>query len=141
MLAWGMGSDTDRFLYWAMPVVYVLLGIALENLWQVLQCHRGHLAILIIAQLLAQRSFLPSLEYAPEKILYRIPVLTVICNDGCGLDIPSYNGIIGSGLDAATCTPTPCLYFGRPYYLQLFLFIEMQNDRNRWTPMSPSMGD
>lgn len=124
VLAWGIGSDTDRFLYWAMPVVYVLFGVALENLWQVLQHHRGLLAVLLIAQLLAQRSFLPSQEYAPEKILYRIPALTVICNDGCGLDIPSYNGLSGSGLDAATCTPTPCLYFGRPYYLQLFLFSE-----------------
>ncbi len=124
ILAWGIGSDTDRFMYWAMPVWYVMFGVALEALWQIFHRRRALMVALLIVQCLAQRSFLPYPDYAPEKVLYRIPLLTVICNDGCGLDLPSYNGRIGSGLAAATCTPTPCLQKGNPYYLQLFLFLE-----------------
>jgi hypothetical protein len=29
-LAWLGGSDTERILYWSMPVVYLLMGVALE---------------------------------------------------------------------------------------------------------------
>lgn len=124
LIAWGIGSDTDRFLFWAMPVVYTLLGLAMEQLIPLFKKQRMVLISLIFLQLLAQRSFLPYEEYIPEKIQYRIPVLTVICNEGCGLDIPSYNGKIGGGLLAGMCTPSPCTYAGRPYYLQIILFCE-----------------
>lgn len=124
LVAWGIGSDTDRFLYWAMPVMYVLLGLALESLWGVFQSRPVLLILLMLTQLLAQRSFLPYEEYLPERIQYRIPVLTVICNEGCGLDVPSYNGIIGGGLLAGMCTPSPCTNAGKPYFLQIILFFE-----------------
>ena len=124
LVAWGIGSDTDRFLYWVMPVMYVVFGLALEYLWPIFQKKRMLLILLIAFQLLAQRSFLPYEEYLPEKIQYRIPALTVVCNEGCGLDIASYNGIAGAGLLAGMCTPSPCTYAGKPYYFQIILFIE-----------------
>jgi hypothetical protein len=123
-LAWGIGSDTDRFIYWTMPVWYVMFGLALEYLWPMLRRRWILLIIILLLQGLAQRSFLGTPEYAPEKILYRIPVLTVICNEGCGLDVPSYNGITGPGINAAMCTPSPCIKNGALYPLQLFLFME-----------------
>lgn len=123
-LAWGIGSDTDRFLYWTMPVLYIMLGLALEHLWPMFRHNWGLLVVILLLQCLAQRSFLPTPDVAPEKILYRIPILTVVCNDGCGLDISSYTGITGSGLDAAMCTPSPCIQNGMLYPLQWLLLME-----------------
>ena len=124
ILAWGIGSDTDRSPVLGNASLVHYVWHCPRSLVANLQPRWGLLVALLIVQCLAQRSFVPYPEYAPEKVVYRIPLLTVICNDGCGLDPPSYNGRIGSGLDAATCTPTPCLQNGNPYYLQLFLFIE-----------------
>ena len=123
-LAWGIGSDTDRFLYWAMPVVYVMFGLAIEYLRPMFCRNWIFPVIILLLQCLAQRSFLPTPDFAPEKIIYRVPILTVICNDGCSLDIPSYNGITGSGLDAAMCTPSPCIQNGILFPLQWFLLME-----------------
>ena len=123
-LAWIIGSDTDRFLYWAIPIWYIMFGLALEYLWPVLKKSWGLFLVLLFLQGLAQRSFLPTPDYAPENIQYRIPLMTVICNDGCLLDIPSYHGLAGSGLNAASCSVIPCYWNGKIFYLKLFLLLE-----------------
>jgi hypothetical protein len=48
-------QDTERYLFWAMPVVYVLIGRALEQVLPVLA--RPLLALLIVGQVLAERVF------------------------------------------------------------------------------------
>lgn len=124
ILAWVIGSDTDRFLYWAMPVWYILFGLALEYIWPVLRKFWGLLLLLLLTQCISQRSFLPIPDYAPEKIEYRIPLLTVICNDGCTLDVSSYNGLTGSGINAALCSVIPCYFNKNIEPLKLYLLME-----------------
>lgn len=73
LLAFVGGSDTERFLYWSMPVVYVLIGRAIE--------HRRHafgigLAVaLIAAQSLSQRLFWVIPDF-PGDFPHRLPLLT-----------------------------------------------------------------
>ena len=69
------GSDTERFLYWTMPVVYVLIGRTLEdpvNRW------RGWLlAILAGLQLVASRAvFWPSIPEYPNRVPHAWPLFT-----------------------------------------------------------------
>lgn len=56
VLAYFGGSDTERFHFWAMPVVYLLLGRAVERRWPVV---RGPLVAgsLLAAQAVAARVF------------------------------------------------------------------------------------
>lgn len=61
------GSDTDRFFFWGFPVVYLLLGLAVEELW----ASRGWLGMLclfsplVLAQVPATRAFwqLPNADH------------------------------------------------------------------------------
>jgi hypothetical protein len=48
-------QDTERYLFWAMPVVYVLIGRSLEHLLPIMS--RPLLALLIVGQVLAERVF------------------------------------------------------------------------------------
>jgi hypothetical protein len=123
-LAWIIGSDTDRFLYWVMPVWYILCGLALEYLWPILTKSRVLLIALLFAQGLSQRSFLPIPDYAPEKIEYRIPLLTVICDDNCLLDLPSYHAWTGPGANAAMCSRPYCYLSGYIFPFKFFLLLE-----------------
>lgn len=50
-------QDTERYVFWAMPVVYVLIGRALEELLPLLS--RPVLALLMVCQLVAERAFWP----------------------------------------------------------------------------------
>lgn len=70
------GTDTERFLYWTAPVVYVLVGRTLEdasNLWP-----RGLLAGLAVAQLVAARAVfwpaIPSSNLGPHAPLLLTPL-------------------------------------------------------------------
>ena len=69
------GSDTERFIYWMMPVVYVLIGRTLEdtrNPWP-----RSLLAIIAGAQLVAGRMiFWPAIPEYPNHVPHAWPVLT-----------------------------------------------------------------
>ena len=58
-LAYVGGSDTERILGWAAPVVYVLIGRAIEAYWPVLRRHPVATAALAIVQLLSARVFWP----------------------------------------------------------------------------------
>lgn len=75
VLAYMGGSDTERFLYWTMPVVYVLIGRALEEaagLWP-----RWLLAGLAGAQFVAARAvFWPAVPPYPNLVPHALPLLT-----------------------------------------------------------------
>jgi hypothetical protein len=51
VLGWVGGSDTERIVYWAMPVVYALVGVILEKH----ALPRGFLIALVALQLLSHR--------------------------------------------------------------------------------------
>ena len=123
-LAWAIGSDTDRFFFWAMPIWLILFGLGLEYLRPILEKSAGLCMIILLAQCISQRTFLPSPSYAPELIQYRIPVLTVICNEGCSLDIPSYHGLTRPGFGAAYCSITPCYVNGIPFPIKIYQLLE-----------------
>ena len=79
-LAYMGGSDTERFLYWTMPVVYVLIGRALEDTadpWP-----RGLLAGLTVLQLVAARAvFWPAIPPYPNLVPRALPILTPFGSD------------------------------------------------------------
>jgi hypothetical protein len=123
-IAWVIGSDTDRFLYWAIPVWLIMFGLTLEALSPLLTKSIALSVFLILTQLLSQRAFLPNPDFAPKKIQYRIPVLTVICNDGCSLDIPSYHGWTGPGIKAMYCSMEPCFFNGVQTPIKWYQMVE-----------------
>jgi hypothetical protein len=123
-LAWVIGSDTDRFLFWGMPVWYAMFGIALEKLWPLLKKNLVILAFMLIVQAVAQHALFPIPDFAPEKIEYRIPLFTVLCNDGCALDLSSYNGWSGTGVQTAGCSVYPCILNGSLFPIKIFQIME-----------------
>ncbi|MDP1571537.1 MAG: hypothetical protein Q8L86_16205, partial [Vicinamibacterales bacterium] len=56
-LAYVGGHDTERYLFWAMPVVYLLIGLSLERQARLLS--GMVIALLVAGQALAQRVFWP----------------------------------------------------------------------------------
>ncbi len=69
------GSDTERFLYWTMPVVYVLIGLSLED--QRTPWPGWLLAIFAAAQLVASRAvFWPALPVFPGPVRHVWPLFT-----------------------------------------------------------------
>lgn len=86
------GSDTERLSYWSMPVVYVLLGRALERHRALLRCAplAGFLAG---AQLLSARAFWVIPDFPNDHPARSIPLFT----QGMGshfafLDLFTYSG-------------------------------------------------
>lgn len=55
-LAYVGGNDTERYLHWGIPVVYLLMGGALERHWLLLRS-RALAGILIACQLIWERAF------------------------------------------------------------------------------------
>lgn len=76
VLAWIGGSDTERILYWGMPVVYVLIGRAIER---DRAAFRSWFApVIVVAQCISQRWFwtLPADPFrfaTPSVVLLTIP--------------------------------------------------------------------
>jgi hypothetical protein len=67
-LGWIAGTDTERFLIWAFPIVLVLVGRVIErNLW----VFRMPLILLVfvLTQALSQRYFWPLPDYPPAEPL------------------------------------------------------------------------
>jgi hypothetical protein len=56
VLAFIGGSDTERFVFWSMPIVYMLLGRAVERCFSILRSP-GIAATLILAQCVSARVF------------------------------------------------------------------------------------
>lgn len=56
-LAWAGGTDTERIFFWAAPVIYGLLGRAVERLWPRLLAAFWPGALLAVSQAISQRLF------------------------------------------------------------------------------------
>lgn len=84
------GTDTERLLYWTMPVIYVLVGRVLED-------HRGTLrspwlvVLLIIGQVLTSRILFTTPDY-PNEASHSFPILQQFGNDVPYLDLFSWHG-------------------------------------------------
>ena len=89
-LAWIGGSDTERFCYWAMPVVYLLIGKAMENHRAILRS-LPLLLVLAILQLISQRVLWSTPDY-PNEFAHSFPFLTPIGEKQPYLDLWSYHG-------------------------------------------------
>jgi hypothetical protein len=113
-LAWVGGSDTDRILYWSMPVVYVLIGKAIERQYALLRSVQI-LATLVILQAISQRIFWATPDF-PNLFSHKVPFLTHIGRECPMLDLYSYHAYQGvqsvSLLQYALCTIVIllCLY-------------------------------
>lgn len=90
ILAWIGGSDTERILYWALPVVYLLMGKSMEEHKELL-VSPGLVTVLVGSQLISQRVFwtLPDL---PNPFISSLPILTVPGNKFPYMDLWSYHG-------------------------------------------------
>lgn len=86
VLAWVQGQgEMERTLYWAMPVVYVLVGRSMQNLSGLLTVRL--ISVLAVAQLISQRAFLsiadPTLTptFAPHALIpASLKALLSYCN-------------------------------------------------------------
>lgn len=76
VLAWIGGAETERYLFWAMPVVYLLVGISMEEHGALLRSI-PLAAVLIVSQAISQRLFWTIPNYPNEFPVTPIPVLTI----------------------------------------------------------------
>lgn len=76
-LGWLGGTDTERFLYWGMPVLYVLLGRAIVQHQRVLERSPFFVLILLVTWLISQRVFLLTPGHSDTISTGVIPLLTV----------------------------------------------------------------
>ncbi|MCE5241340.1 hypothetical protein LLH23_22985 [bacterium] len=74
VLGWIGGTDTERILYWSMPVVYVLVGLAVQD-WGTLRGSVPLVVLLGLAQGLAQR-LLWLIPDFPTDLPHRLPIHT-----------------------------------------------------------------
>jgi hypothetical protein len=89
VLAWIGGTDTIKFLYWAMPVVYLLIGIALEDRKNLLTLPL--IVVLAVSQLLSERIFWTIPDYPSQYSSY-LTLLTVIGSKIQYLDLSPSHG-------------------------------------------------
>lgn len=89
ILGWVGGSDTERIIYWSMPVIYLILGILIEENSDILL--GMPLVILMIFQLLSQRLFWIVPDY-PNEYSTPFPFLTILSNKFQYLDLYSFHG-------------------------------------------------
>ncbi|MFN8376553.1 MAG: hypothetical protein U0694_27245 [Anaerolineae bacterium] len=80
-LAWVGGTDTERFLYWGMPVFYVLLARALEDHAAWLRKSPVLVTVLLVTQMLSQRLLLPTPDFNTIAQPQLVPLLTVLGAD------------------------------------------------------------
>jgi hypothetical protein len=85
------GSDTERLLYWSMPIVFILIGKVFEENAPLL--HSKPLLIMLIAiELLAVRAFLPTPDYTQGRESHSIPLFTPLGNGAYFMDLFSFHG-------------------------------------------------
>lgn len=90
VLAWVGGSDTERFLFWGMPIVYLLVGRVMQEkvtVWKSL----WFVIFALLSQLVSQRICWTIPDYA-NGFLVPIPVLTIPSSRFNYLDLWSYHG-------------------------------------------------
>jgi hypothetical protein len=88
VLAWIGGSDTERFLYWAMPVVYLLIGIAIQENTALLKSP-WLILFLVGTTICAQRLFWIVPDY-PNTFITPVPILSILSNKFQYLDLWSW---------------------------------------------------
>jgi len=74
-LGWIGGSDTERILYWSMPVVYLLIGRSMEDNLDLLRSW-ALVAVLVVSQLLSQRVVWTLPDY-PSDYATPWPILSI----------------------------------------------------------------
>lgn len=89
-LGWIGGSDTERIVYWSMPVIYLLTGLAIERHGELLRSVPLVLT-LVGLQAVSQRITWATPDY-PNGFRHRIPFLTPIGENFPNLDLYSYHG-------------------------------------------------
>jgi hypothetical protein len=88
VLGWIGGSDTERFLFWAMPVVFLLIGVEInENL----DLFRSPRLVLLLAGATAcsMRLFWVVADY-PNPFKTPFPILSILSNKFQYLDLWSF---------------------------------------------------
>lgn len=90
-LAYVAGNDTERYWSWSLPVVYVLIGLAIEENRLLLMRSKGLLLVLALAQAVSQRFFWTIPDY-PNNFVNPFPVLTLPSSNVQYLDLFSIHG-------------------------------------------------
>lgn len=90
LMGWIGGTDTERLLYWSMPVVFLLIGRAVENNAKILRSV-PLLLILGVCQLIACRAFLLTPDYTHGIESHSIPFFTPL-RDAYFMDLFSFHG-------------------------------------------------
>lgn len=90
VLAWVGGSDTERIVYWSMPVVYILIGKAIHNK-AVLLRYIPFILILSCLPVISQRILWVIPDY-PNKFPHKLPLLTPMGEEFLMLDLYPYHG-------------------------------------------------
>lgn len=86
------GTDTERIIYWSMPIVYLLIGKAIENSAP-LFASIGFVAVLVAVQAISQRLFWATPDYFGDLIpgySSILPMLTPWSSTVPYLDLFSY---------------------------------------------------
>lgn len=91
VLAWIGGSDTERILFWSMPVVYLLIGISIEDNSILEKFLPIELFILLAVQLISERVLWTIPDY-PNEFSTPLPILAILSNNFQPLDLWSYHG-------------------------------------------------
>ncbi len=90
VLAWIGGTDTERILYWSMPVVYVLIGKAMHDKSTVL-LSLPFIVVLSVLQAISQRIFWAIPDF-PNPFPHKLPFLTPWGESFPSLDLYAYHG-------------------------------------------------
>jgi len=88
LFGWIGGSDTERFLYWAMPVVYVLIGIEIEENRSIFNSP-WLILFLSASTICSQRMFWTVADY-PNTFKTPFPILSILSNKFQYLDLWSF---------------------------------------------------
>ncbi|MBI4965611.1 MAG: hypothetical protein HY913_20205 [Desulfomonile tiedjei] len=91
-LAWIGGTDTVKFLFWAMPVVYLLVGRAIEDNKELLTLPL--VVVLVFCQLLSERVLWPVPDY-PSPYSGGLILLTLLGSKIQYLDLSPSHGSRG----------------------------------------------
>jgi len=90
LLGWVGGSDTERILFWSLPVIYVLIGRALENNTSLLRSP-SLIIVLGLSQCISQRLIWTIPDF-PNTFSDSLPIFTPIGSKVPYLDLWSYHG-------------------------------------------------
>jgi len=88
LIGWIGGSDTERFLYWAMPVIYLLIGLFIQENKSLLKSP-WLILVLGASTIFSQRLFWTVADY-PNQFKTPIPVFSILSDRFQYLDLWSF---------------------------------------------------